>query len=185
MQAPNGVTPDGRQLLVLERFKDLNVLDVAQPGRLRPLLGGQFDARLGQISSDGRWIAYESNESGSQFEIVLRSFPDTQRRREVISAGGGRFPCWGPPQSHELYYVAPDGAMMAVPITFSPDLQLGHARKLFDWFKPSEGVSGRPYDVAPDGRFLVTTSLQSSPETSTYVSVILNWLATAQQQARR
>ena len=185
MQAPNGVTPDGRQLLVLERFKDLNVLDVTQPGRLRPLLGGQFDARLGQISPDGRWIAYESNESGSQFEIVLRSFPDTQRRREMISVGGGRFPCWGPPQSHELYYVGPDGAMMAVPITLSPDLQLGHARKLFAWSKPSEGVSGRPYDVAPDGRFLVTTSLQSSPETSTSVSVILNWLATAQQQARR
>ena len=185
MQAPNGVTPDGRQLLVLERFKDLNVLDVAQPGRLRPLLGGQFDARLGQISPDGRWIAYESNESGSQFEIVLRSFPDTQRRREVISVGGGRFPCWGPPQSHELYYVAPDGAMMAVPITLAPDLQLGHPRKLFDWQKPSEGVSGRSYDVAPDGRFLVTTSLQSSPETSAYVSVILNWVATAQRQARR
>lgn len=183
MQAPNGVTPDGRQLLVLARFRELNVLDLARPNRLQPVLTGKFDARLGQISPDGHWLAYESNESGNQFEIVLRSFPDTQQRREVISVGGGRFPCWGPPQSHELYYLRPDGAMMAVPITLSPSLHLGPARKLFDWQKPPEGVSGRLYDVAPDGRFLVNTSIESSARTSTSVSVILNWLASAEQHA--
>ena len=185
MQAPNGVTPDGRQLLVLERFKDLSVLDFAHPDRLQPLLHGGFDERLGQVSPDGRWLAYESNESGGQFEIVLRSFPNVQQRREVISVGGGRFPCWGPPKSHELYYVRPDGAVMAVPVTLSPDIQLGPARRLFDWEKPYEGVSGRRYDVAPDGRFLVTESVEASRQGPTPVSVVLNWLTSARQQAGR
>ena len=73
--------------------------------------------------------------------------------------------------------------MMAVPITLSPNLQLGAARKLFDWQKPPEGVSGRMFDVAPDGRFLVTASIDSSAQTSSSVSVVLNWLAGAQRQA--
>jgi serine/threonine-protein kinase len=185
MQAPNGVTPDGRQLVLLERFSDLQLLDLAHPGPLQPVLRGNFEARLGQVSPDGRWLAYESNESGNQFEIVLRSFPDTQLRREVISAGGGRYPCWGPPDSHELYYLRADGAMMAVPVTLSPNLQVGSARKLFDWQKPSEGVSGRVFDVAPDGRFLVTSGIESSPQTSAAVSVVLNWLTSARQRAGR
>ena len=184
-QFPNDVTPDGHQLLVMERFRNLSVLDFAHPDRLERLLHGKSDDRLGQISPDGRWVAYESNESGNQFEIVLRSFPNTQQRREVISVGGGRFPCWGPAKSHELYYVRPDGAMMAVPVTLAPDLQLGIARKLFDWQQPPEGVSGRLYDAAPDGRFLVTARVESGQQGPTPVSVILNWLAGVQQHASR
>ena len=75
--------------------------------------------------------------------------------------------------------------MMAVPVTLSPSLQVGLAQKLFDWQKPSEGVSGRLFDVAPDGRFLVTTNVESSRQTSPSVSVVLNWLARAHQRAGR
>jgi serine/threonine protein kinase len=185
MQVPNGVTPDGRQLVVLERYKDLSLLDFAHPDRLEPLLHGGADERLGEVSPDGRWLAYESNESGNQFEIVLRSFPDPHQRRDVLSVGGGRYPRWGPPQSHELYYLRPDGAMMAIPVTLSPDLQFGPAQKLFDWQKPNEGVSGRRYDVAPDGRFLVTAGVESTPQSPTPVSVVLNWLTSVRQQAGR
>jgi Tol biopolymer transport system component len=181
-QFPNSVTPDGRQVLVLDRFKELTLLDLAHPDRLQPLLHGRFAQWLGAISPDGKWLAYESNESGNRMEIVLRSFPDTERRREVISAGGGRYPGWGTAQSHELYYVRSDGAMMAVPITSSPELQVGQARKLFDWQKAREGVSGRLYDLAPDGRFLVTVPVEPILQTAPPVSVILNWLAGVRQQ---
>jgi serine/threonine-protein kinase len=177
MQAPNAVTPDGTRLIVLDRFKNLTVLDFAKPDRLEPLLQGNFDARLGQVSPDGRWIAYESNESGNQFEIVLRSFPNVQERRETISINGGRFPRWGPRGSDELYYVGLDGAMMAASVGLSPGLALGPAKKLFDWQKPPQGRSGLLYDVAPDGRFLMTRATSSDPERRTHVSVVLNWLA--------
>jgi hypothetical protein len=94
----------------------------------------------------------------------------------VISVGGGRYPRWGPKNSNELYYLGPDGAMMAAPVTLTPVLRLGPPKKLFDWRKPAEGISGRLYDVAPDGRFLVATPMESNADGPTYVSVILNWL---------
>jgi serine/threonine-protein kinase len=177
-QAPTAVTPDGARVVVVERFNDLSLLNLAPPARLEPLLGhAAFDERLGEISPDGRWIAYESNESGNQFEIVLRSFPDVQARRDVISVGGGRYPRWGPKGINELYYVRPDGAMMVVPITLAPSLQIGPATKLFDWRKPAAGVSGRLYDVAPDGRFLVSTPIETDANGPTPVSLVLNWAA--------
>jgi len=183
-QFPNSPTPDGRQFLVLDQFKTLKLLDFAHPGSLQPVLRGRFTQWTGQISPDGKWLAYESTESGNVVEVVLRSFPDTEQRREMISSGGGRFPCWGSTQSHELYYVRPDGAMMAVPITVSPDLQIGQARKLFDWRKPGQGVSGRQYDVAPDGRFLVTAPVEPGLVSPAPVSLILNWLGGVRQQIR-
>jgi len=177
-QAPNSMTPDGSRLIILDRFTNLTVLDFARPNRIERLLQGNFQSRLGQVSPDGRWIAYESNESGGQFEIVLRSFPNVNERRETISVNGGRFPLWGPRGSDELYYLGLDGAMMAASVTLSPALALGPTKKLFDWQKPPAGVSGRLYDVAPDGRFLVTKAASPESERTTNVSVILNWVAT-------
>ncbi|MEX1129738.1 MAG: protein kinase [Vicinamibacterales bacterium] len=176
-QAPNAPTPDGTRLIVLDRYKDLAVLDFAKPDRLELLLPGNFDDRLGQVSPDGRWIAYESNESGNQFEIVLRSFPNVQERRETISINGGRYPRWGPRGSDELFYLRPDGALMAASVKLSPTLVLGPTTKLFDWQTPPPGVSGLLFDVAPDGRFLMTRATSSDPERRTHVSLVLNWLA--------
>jgi hypothetical protein len=68
--------------------------------------------------------------------------------------------------------------MMAVPITLSPTLALRQPVKLFDWQKPPKGRSGRLYDVAPDGRFLVVRDLAPTSDSQTTVSLILNWLAT-------
>jgi len=174
-QAPNSVTPDGTRLLVYDRFQDLAVLTLGRTDRLTPLLNSPADERLVQLSPDGRWIAYESDESGNQFEIMLRSFPDVTHRREKISVNGGRYPRWGPPRSDELYYVAPDGAMMAASVRLAPALTLGAVRKLFDWRKPPSARSGVMYDVAPDGRFLVTRPTVASTDGPTTVSVILNW----------
>ena len=174
-QAPNSATPDGTRLLVYDRFQDLAVLTLGRTDRLTPLLTSPADERLVQLSSDGRWIAYESDESGDQFEIMLRSFPDVTERREQISVNGGRYPRWGPPGSDELYYVAPDGTMMAASVRLAPALTLGAVRKLFAWRKPPAARSGVMYDVAPDGRFLVTAANVLSPEGPTTVSVILNW----------
>jgi hypothetical protein len=99
--------------------------------------------------------------------------PNVNERREIVSVNGGRFPRWGPKGSNELYYVAPDGAMMAVPVEQSPTLTLGRPAKLFDWQKPG-GRSGRLYDVAPDGGFLMTKSVAPNPDSQTHVSLVLN-----------
>jgi hypothetical protein len=139
-----------------DSFRDTDVLDVAKPDRLHLLLHSDADERLAQPSPDGRWIAYESNESGSRFEIMLRPFPDVGSRREKVSANGGRYPLWGA-KGTELFYVSLDGEMMSVPVTLAPTLELGRPTRLFDWLKPPAERSGRPYDVSPlDGRFLMT-----------------------------
>jgi len=183
LQVPSSVTPDGRQMIVYDRFQDLALLDFARPDRLEPLLNSAADERLAEVSPDGKWVAYESEESGNQFEVIIRSFPDTRDRREIVSAGGGRFPRWGPPGTNELYYVRPDGAMMAVPITLSPSLTIGPGTKLFDWVKPG-GRSGRYYDVAPDGRFLVSSPTEPVTTGPLQVSVVLNWLTSLRNNGR-
>ena len=170
--------PDGSGLLIYENYADTNLLRLAQPDRVEPLLAApEFDQRIPVVSPDGRWIAYESDESGTQFEVFLRPYPNVNERREKISLDGGRFPVWGPPDSHELYYQAADGAMMAVVVTTEPDLELGRPTKLFDWAPPNASRSGTPYDVSPlDGRFLMIKALGARNDETTYVSVILNSL---------
>ena len=178
VQMPAEFTPDGRALTVYEDFKDTGLLSLTDPPRLAPLLHTEFDDRLVQVSPDGRWIAFESNEAGSgQIEVMIRSFPDASRRRERVSVNGGRYPLWGPKGTNELYYVDPNGGMMAVSVTLAPDLRIGATTKLFDWVKPPTGVSGRPYDVSPrDGRFIVARVLTAGSSGPTHVSVVLNWL---------
>jgi Tol biopolymer transport system component/predicted Ser/Thr protein kinase len=172
-QMPLGFTPDGAQLIVNENFKDISVLSLTQPPRLDSLLHSDANEWIGEVSPDGKWIAYESDESGDRFEIFLRPFPDVATRREKVSVEGGRYPAWSPNAS-ELYYVDAHGAMMAVSITLSP-LVLGRTRKLFDTQAPSRVVSGKPYDVAPDGRFLMLQSGAASPPGPIDITVVLNW----------
>jgi serine/threonine-protein kinase len=168
-------TPDGARLLLGEGAKDLSVLNLARPDRLEPLLHGEFVARLGVVSPDGNWLAYESNESGDQFEIFLRPFPDVSGRREKVSIAGGRFPVWGPKGSNELFFVDLDGGMMAASVTLSPSLSLGRVTRLFEWEKPPRGGSGTPYDVSPiDGRFLLEKVASEGPG-AINISVVLNW----------
>jgi eukaryotic-like serine/threonine-protein kinase len=172
-QFPNSFTPDGARVIVYENFRDLGVLDLAQPDRIEPLLHGEFNDVLGEVSPDGQWIAYESDESG-QIEIYLRPFPDVGARREKISIDGGRYPRWSQQGSGELFYVGLDGGMMAASVQLSPRLELGGVTKLFDGVRPPSFVSGNPYDISPDGRFLVVANV-AAPGDSTTISVVLNW----------
>ncbi len=169
-------TPDGTRLLVSHEFTSLRILDLARPDRLEPVLPSGFREWNGEVSPDGHWIAYESDESGNQIEIFLRPFPDVNGRREKISVNGGRFPVWGKNQG-ELYFVDLEGHMMAVSVASTPTLTLGRARKLFDWVKPPPtGAAGTPYDVSPiDGRFLVTRIVAGTDIGPADISVVLNW----------
>lgn len=179
-------SPDGTQLVLGEQFNDLSVLDLTS-GSVRPLLQREPNDWHGEVSPDGRWLAYESDESGAQFEIYLRPFPDVEGRREKVSLDGGRYVLWGPPGSGELYYVDLAGAMMAVPVELSPTLRIGRPTKLFDFMPPGRGgTSGRVYDVSPlDGRFLTVQTVSQPAAEAIDVSVVLNWFAELREQAPR
>jgi serine/threonine-protein kinase len=175
-QIAETLTPDGSRLFVQENFGESTLLfDFSKPDSPQRLFDDRFDQRLFQVSPDGKWLAFESNESGGAFEIMVRSFPDLSGHRVQISNGGGRYPKWGTNGSNELYYVAADGGMMAVSITLAPQLTVGRSRKLFDFQKPPDGRTGMTYDISPvDGRFLTTTNVPTGGN-STNVSVIFNW----------
>src|SRR5262249_41451460 len=67
-----------------------------------------------RISPNGHWLAYSTNQSGS-FQIVVQTFPDPTGGRWQVTAGGGFYPTWRG-DGRELYCIAPDGKLMAVPV---------------------------------------------------------------------
>ena len=76
-----------------------------------PLVRTSFAERNGIVSPDGRWLAYEANDSG-QFEIFVRPYPDVSSGLAQVSAAGGVRPLWAP-GGQELLFVSPSGALMS------------------------------------------------------------------------
>ncbi len=142
-----------------------------------------FDERRGRFSPDGRWLAYFSNESG-RFEVYVRPFPGTSLGTGAgsggqwqVSTGGGLYVNWRA-DGKELYYIAPDGKLMAVPITASGGgLEPGTPVALFQTRVIGGGNDvnlGSVYDVSRDGRFLINTVLEDA---ATPITLLQNWAA--------
>ena len=144
------------------------LLSLAGTPRVEPLLQTPFDERNAAISPDGRWMAYESTESG-QSQIYVRPFPNVADARYQISTGGGRTPAWAP-DGHDLFFVNRT-SIMAVTVQLTPTFSAGNPTKLFD--APSILLDGRfigtgtqrTYDVSRDGqRFLMIKENAGSSE---------------------
>ena len=132
--------------------------------------------RNGEISPDGRWLAYQSNESG-QNEIYVRPFPEVNSGRWQVSTKGGTQPLWAR-NGQELFYVAPDGTLMHVAVERGPAWRNGTPAKLFDntyaWALP--GFVGRSYDISADGRcFLAIKAASQQTGAPSNLVVVQNW----------
>ena len=120
---PNSVAPDRSRLVfweVVDGNSDLHVLTLDDEHRVEPLIVTEFNERNGEISPDGRWLAYESDASG-QRGIYVQPFPDVDTGRWPISTTGGTRPVWGP-EGRELFYLTEAG-VMGVTIDTSADFQ--------------------------------------------------------------
>ncbi len=153
---------------------DIWALPMEGDGKPFPVAQTTFDERTAQFSPDGNWIAFESNESG-RFEILVQQFPNPTTTT-VVSTGGGLQPRWGP-DGKELFYIAPDGRLMAVPLRFSPSKTVEPAPPvpLFVARVGSTllGGSGIEYMVADEGqRFLMNTLTEQA---ASPITIILNW----------
>src|SRR5262249_25095069 len=137
-------------------------------GRKRPFvfLRTRFNESYGTFSPDGRWVAYLSDESG-RYEVYVRPFAKTSEPsvagaggESQVSTSGGVYPRWRS-DGKELYYLAPDGKLMAAPITVKGEtLDPGAPVALFQTRILGGGAdlnSGPQYDVSRDGRFLINT----------------------------
>ena len=169
---------DGRWLVYYEvnptTGRDLWAIDLTSPDRTpRVVAKTPAEEVLAQFSPDGRWVAYQTNESG-RFEVVAQPFPDGGGKWQV-STTGGVAPRWRA-DGKELYFLAPDAAMMAVPVTAAgSSFEVGAPVTLF----PTRIVTGgtvaqnrAQYAVAPDGRFLINTVLD---EAAAPITLMLNW----------
>jgi hypothetical protein len=172
-------SPDGRFLLFQSndpnRAYDLWTLALEGDRRPQAFLSTGFDEGQGQFSPDGRWVAYVSNES-SQYQVYVRPFPGPGGQWQISTAGGTQ-PRWRP-DGKELYYVAPNGSLMAASIAVSgATLDPGTPTVLFQT-RMARGIGAgsllRPqYDVAPDGRFLINVTTDEA--VASPITVVLNW----------
>jgi serine/threonine protein kinase len=178
----NGVpcdwSPDGRFMLYFavdpKTGPDFWVLPLDGDRRPFKFLGTPSRELWGQFSPNGRWVAYESDESG-RFEIYVRSFP-AEGEKATVSTSGGIHPRWSQ-DGKELFYIAPDGKLMVASVTIQgTTLDAGIPVALFQT-RIVGGGSNIPgyrqqYDVAPGGRFLINTAIESDP---TPITLLWNW----------
>ena len=177
---PTSFSSDGTRLVVYgdpdgSQVDDIGIvsLEGGADSAVAPLLDTTFNERNAQVSPDGRWLAYESDESG-QLEVYVRPFPDIDSGRWQVSTDGGTQPVWAR-SGGELFYRSGD-AVMSVPVEASASFVSRNPEVLFEG--PSLG--GRNYDVSPDGqRFLMLklgtsgTDAQDTPPAR--FTVVENW----------
>ena len=140
-------------------------------------MNGPFSEQNGEVSPDGLWLAYQSNESGRD-EIYVRPFPNVEGAgRWQVSTSGGTRPVWAR-NGRELFFFLPPGKVMAVSVEQGPTFTSGAVRTLFEGQYMSV-QSGRSYDVASDGRFLMVKNAVPTDSASTsppQLVVVVNWL---------
>src|SRR5262249_25747365 len=169
---PTSISSDGESLLFIRldagTSGDLYLMSL-RDGSVRPILRTPAYEGGAQLSPDGRWIVYVSDDSG-RFEVYVRPLggPD---RRWPVSTPGGRFPVWRR-DGKELFYRA-GNKMMAVAVTIrSDEVILSAPRLLFDRQYPFEASTIPNYDVSLDGtKFLMVKDDVGAGR----LNVILNW----------
>ncbi len=134
-----------------------------------------------EISPNGRWLAYESNDTG-QKETYVRRFPDVDAGKTPISNGGGTRPLWSR-NGAELFYLVGNSpspvSVMSVPVQSGDTFTAGIPKKVIEGpFFAHSNVVGRTYDASPDGRrfLMIKEPLRASDEIAPpSLVVVLNW----------
>jgi len=177
---------DGRWLLLRRSINEPGNGDIfgVKTGdtALVPLLTGPAREANPALSPDGRWLAYESDESGTS-EVYVRPFPDVASGRWQVSLSGGSAPRWAH-SGRELFYVNGRQEMVSTEVRPGPTFAVGEPRVLF----PANSYNLIPsyplYDVAPDDRrFLMVRGVAAEGETELILTE--NWFEELRARVRR
>jgi len=170
----NSWSSDGKQILstLQQPTRYFLALVPVAGGRPVPFLTGTSSQINGQISTDGKWVAYASDESGN-WEVYVTSFPGGAGKWQV-SRGGGTEPRWRG-DGKEIFYISPGGVLMAVPVVTGTGFSTGTPTSLFQIHgrAPISSTDAFTYDVTKDGkRFLVNRYV--SPEHVAPLTILLH-----------
>jgi serine/threonine-protein kinase len=178
-KSPSDLSPDGRSLLTYEvdpvSLSDIWIRDMATGDR-RPFVKTNASEDHAHFSADGKWVAYQSNESG-RFEVFVRSFPNGATVSRV-SIDGGISPVWSP-ATDELFFRGNDGRMMVAAVKYGATFEAATPKVLFDANRYDTNFA-----VSPDGKRLLMMPLNTTELASVQINVIQNFLTELRQRVR-
>jgi serine/threonine-protein kinase len=166
---PNAISPDGRTLVFHRGVGELMFQTLSPLSEATPLVKGP--TLNGVLSPDGRWVAYQSSETGPP-EVFVRAFPDAGAGQWQVSSGGGRYPIWSR-DGRELFYVNTAGRLIALPVETHSGLETGAPVALFQADFYVRGSNSRPFDVSRDGQRFVFAKTPTGDRPT--VEVVTNW----------
>jgi serine/threonine-protein kinase len=195
-QFPHAITRDGTEIVFREvpegndivqgGASDLMHIVIGPHGRSpsgavktgAPLVKTRFNELNADISPDGRWLAYESDESG-RYEVYVRPFPNVDAGRWQVSTGGGRMPVWAR-NGHELFFASSDGSIQGVRWERASSWRSSTPTTVLQssptYYLLAAGTVGRTFDVAADGtRFLMIKNASGDAPASQRLIVVQNW----------
>jgi serine/threonine-protein kinase len=159
---PSSITPDGTRIIGYGQSKpgadlDISTIPMTSPSKDETLFHTPFNERFPEISPNGRYIAYLSEESNWARDVYVRPYPHVDRGVWKVSREGGtRAAVWAR-NGRELFYLDGSKTLMAVPVdTTGPTFSASTPAKVFEAAKYSNWYPQRNYDVSPNGqRFLM------------------------------
>jgi eukaryotic-like serine/threonine-protein kinase len=176
-QIPGSFTPDGSTLAFVENHPEtkLDILKLDMKSRrVTPYLNSTYREGWPEISPNGRWLAYASDESGSkQLEVWVRPFPGPGGKWQV-SKGPGVSPIWSKDGRHLFYHL--NDQVWGVDVKTEGDFSAGKPQLLFKNVLFGESHPFRNWDLWPDGQgFLTVKQDESKPPFVTELILIQNW----------
>ncbi|MEE8094178.1 MAG: hypothetical protein V3T47_08070, partial [Gammaproteobacteria bacterium] len=179
---PHFFSPSGDALVFRaqaapETGNDIGMIAIGSDSEPVWLLREPYQERNPEISPDGRWMAYQSDESG-RWQIYVRPFPNVDDDQVTVSNAGGLRPLWSR-DGRELFYLepGPPERLIAVSIEAAGTAFSVNARTpILDWpYLGAGGPGGRTYDVSPDGQKFLALKEGSVEGTTQQIIVVQNW----------
>ena len=159
-----------------------------RPGRddaMASLLTAEYDESSPDLSPDGRWLAYRSNETGED-EVFVRPFPDVQSGKWQVSTNGGMSPGWAH-SGRELFYTDGSGQLVAAQISTDPTFRVESRERLFQYGGPYTATNiTRQYDISPDDQsFLMVRPFGGDEEVVNELIVVENFVEELKRRVPR
>ena len=173
--APTSWSPDGSTIAAHHLSPtsgwDVWLVPTAPGSRATPFVATPFRDLFGTFSPDGRWLAFESSESGRP-EIYIQATNGTQGKWQVSNAGGTK--PWWRADGREIVYQALDQTLTAVPVTAGDRIETGTPVPLFRANLVTTGYNGRRWSLTADARKFLVNSRLSAPDRAN-LTVVTNW----------